>query len=78
MAVNHHEHDKIVELRRVHGRFEADVRVARLRAHGITASTNYADAGGYLPRSGLLGGNQILVFDCDLDRANQILDDTDF
>lgn len=70
--VDHHDHDKIVELCRVHGRFEADVIVAKLRANGITASTNYADAGGYLPRSGLLGGSQILVFDCDLERATEL------
>jgi len=76
-GVDHHDHDKIVELCRVHGRFEADVMVAKLRANGITASTNYADAGGYLPRSGLLGGNQILVFDCDLERANEVLADTE-
>ncbi|HEX4492482.1 MAG TPA: DUF2007 domain-containing protein [Acidimicrobiia bacterium] len=74
-GVNHHDHDKIVELCRVPGRFEADVIVAKLRANGITASTSYADAGGYLPRGGLLGGDQILVFDSDLERAQTILDE---
>lgn len=77
MTVNHHEHDKIVELCRVSGRFEADVIVAKLRDHGISASTNYADAGGYLPRRGLLGGDQVLVFDCDLDRAHALIADTE-
>jgi hypothetical protein len=77
VTVNHHEHDKIVELCRVPGRFEADVIVARLRSNGITASVSYADAGGYLMRAGPLGGDQILVFDCDLARANAILDGDD-
>lgn len=76
-GVDHHDHDKIVELCRVHGRFETDIIVAKLRANGITASPSYADAGGYLPRSGLLGGNQVLVFDCDLDRATALINEVE-
>jgi len=76
-GVNHHDHDKIVELCSVPTRFEADVIVARLQDAGITASVNYGEIGGYLRGIGIMGGNHVLVFDCDLERAQAVVAETE-
>ena len=76
-GVNHHDHDRIVELCRTPNRFEADVIVARLTDAGITASVNYGGFGSTVPHYSFADGNAVLVFDCDLDRARDVLADTE-
>jgi hypothetical protein len=73
VAVDHHDHDKIVELIRVPSRFEADAMVAKLQAGGITASARHSDAGGWAPQFSMFGGHAVMVFDCDLDVANALI-----
>jgi hypothetical protein len=75
MAVNHHDHDKIVELTQVPSRFEADTLVAKLQANGITASARYADAGGWAPQFSMFGGHGVMVFDSDLEQAQALIGD---
>ena len=73
MTVDHHDHDKIVELIRVPSRFEADTMVAKLQADGITASARHNDAGGWAPQFSRFGGHAVMVFDCDLERATTLI-----
>lgn len=73
MAVDHHDHDRIVELTRVPSRFEADALIAKLQANGITASARYSDAGGWAPQLAQFGGHGVLVFDSDLERAAALI-----
>ena len=73
MAVDHHEHDQIVELIQVPGRFEADAIVAKLQSSGITASARHNDAGGWAPQFSVYGGHAVMVFDCDLDVAKALI-----
>ena len=73
VAVDHHDHDKIVELIRVPSRFEADTMVAKLQANGITASARYSDAGGWAPQFSTFGGHAVMVFDCDLEQATALI-----
>jgi hypothetical protein len=75
VPVDHHDHDRIVELISVPSRFEADVLIAKLQANGITASPNYGDAGGYLPRVAAFGNHAVMVFDSDLEKAREIIAD---
>jgi hypothetical protein len=77
VTVNHHDHDKIVELCRTPNRFEADVIVAKLREAGITASVNYGGVGSTVPHYSFVDGNAVLVFDCDLARASELIVEVD-
>ena len=71
--INHHDHEKIVELTRVPSRVEADILIAKLKANGIDASGRYADADGWAPQFGLLDGYGVLVFENDLERARSLI-----
>jgi hypothetical protein len=75
VSVDHHDHDRIVELTRVPTRFEADVIVAKLEANRITATPRYSDAGGWAPQFAQFGGHAVMVFDCDLEKATALLAD---
>jgi hypothetical protein len=75
MAVDHHDHDRIVELIRVPSRFEADVLIAKLEANGITATPIYGDAGGYLPRFSAFGSHAVMVFESDFAKASELIDE---
>jgi hypothetical protein len=63
VAVDHHDHDRIVEVTRVPSRFEADALIAKLRANGITASARYGDAGGWAPQFAQFSGPGVLGFE---------------
>ena len=76
MSVDHHDHDKIVELIRVSTRFEADVLIAKLHENGINATGSYGDADGIMPHIALIDGHSVMVFDSDLARANAVISDT--
>jgi hypothetical protein len=73
VAVDHHDHDRIVELTRVPSRFEADTLIAKLRAYGITASGRYGDAGGMAPQISALSGFGVMVFESDLEQAAGVI-----
>jgi hypothetical protein len=75
VPVDHHDHDRIVELTRVPSRFEADLLIAKLEANGITASPNYGDFGGYLPRVAAIGSHAVMVFESDFARASELIDE---
>jgi hypothetical protein len=73
VPVNHHDREKIVELIRVPGRFEADILIAKLHANGIDASGSHGDAGGWAPQLALLDGHSVMVFESDLERATALI-----
>lgn len=75
MPIDHHDHDRIVELTSVSSRFEADVLIAKLEANGITASANYGDFGGYLPRNSPIGRHSVMVFESDFAKASELIDE---
>jgi hypothetical protein len=55
-------------------RIEADHAIELLEANGIQASGKYGDAGGWLPHIALYDGFRVVVFDEDLDAAQELLD----
>jgi hypothetical protein len=73
VSVDHHDHDRIVELTRVPNRFEAGVIVAKLQAEGIRASARYGDADGWAPQLAWYSGNAVMVFESDLEKAAALL-----
>lgn len=75
MPVDHHDHDRIVELIRLPSRFEADVVIAKLEANGITASPNYGDAGGWAPQFSTFGSHAVMVFESDVAKASELIDE---
>lgn len=75
MAVDHHDDDRIVELTQVPSRFEADLLVAKLQANGITATARYNDAGGWAPQFARISGSGVMVFESDLARASELIDE---
>jgi hypothetical protein len=75
VPVDHHNHDRIVELARVPTRFEADVLIAKLQANGITASPSYGDADGWAPQLSVFGGHGVMVFESDLAKATELIDE---
>jgi Putative prokaryotic signal transducing protein len=74
-GVDHHDHEKIVELTRVPTRFEAEVLVAALEARGIQASAVHSDAGGWAPNLSVFVGHRVMVFEGDLETARALLDE---
>jgi hypothetical protein len=73
VAVDHHDHDRIVELTRVPTRFEADMLIAKLQSAGIQATARYGDADGWVPQLAAFGGNGVMVFDSDLEKATALI-----
>jgi hypothetical protein len=59
----------------VPSRFEAEVLVSKLQAHGITATARFGDAGGWAPQLAMVDGHGVMVFDCDLERAAAVIAD---
>ena len=55
-------------------RIEADHAIDLLEANGIQASGKFGDAGGWLPHIALYDGFRVVVFDDDLDRAQELLE----
>ncbi len=73
-GVNHHDHEKIVEVTSVPQRFEADVLVQSLKAGGIDAMVGGDPGAAYKSTiAAALGGYQILVFENDVDAAREII-----
>ena len=75
MPVDHHNHDRIVELTQVPSRFEADLLVAKLQANGITATARYNDAGGWAPQFARVNGSGVMVFESDFAKASELIDE---
>jgi hypothetical protein len=71
--IDHHLHEKIVELIRVPSRGEADIMIAKLKANGIDATGSYGDADGWAPQYGLAQGYAVLVFENDVVRARTLV-----
>ena len=71
--IDHHDHEKIVELTRVPTRTEADVLIAKLKANGIDAMGEYGDIGGWGPHIGIAQGNAVMVFENDVERARALI-----
>jgi hypothetical protein len=71
--IDHHDHEKIVELTRVPTRPEADLMLAKLKANGIDAAPSTGDADGWAPQYGLAQGYAILVFENDVVRARALI-----
>jgi hypothetical protein len=71
--IDHHDHEKIVELTRVPTRTEADIRIAKLKANGIAAMGEYGDAGAWMPHLALMQGSAVMVFEDDLVRARDLI-----
>ena len=65
---------KIVEAGNFGSRLEAEAAIAWLEANGIQASGKFGDAGGWLPHVALIDGFRVLVFEEDLDAAQELLD----
>jgi hypothetical protein len=75
VPVDHHNHDRIVELTQVPSRFEADLLVAKLQANGITATARYNDAGGWAPQFARVNGSGVMVFESDFAKASELIDE---
>jgi hypothetical protein len=73
-AVDHRNHEKIVELTSLPTRFEAEVAVAALSARGIKATIDHGDASGWDPMLSIWQGHRVLVFEGDLETARALLD----
>ena len=71
--VDHHDHEKIVELTRVPTRMEADILIAKLHANGIDAMGEYGDIGGWAPNIGGAQGHAVMVFENDVERARELI-----
>jgi hypothetical protein len=71
VGVDHHDHERIVELTRVPTQFEAEVLIAKLQANGIDAILR--DAGNMVPHISMFDGHGVWVFDGDLDRAAAVI-----
>jgi hypothetical protein len=71
--IDHHDHEKIVELTRVPTRTEADVLIAKLKANGIDAIGEYGDAGAWMPHLSLGQGCAVKVFENDVERARALI-----
>ena len=71
--IDHHDHEKIVELTRVPTRTEADVLIAKLKANGIDAMGEYGDIGGWGSHIGIAQGNAVMVFENDVERARALI-----
>ena len=54
-------------------RFEADTLVAALESRGIKAAAIHSDASGWAPQLGVWSGHRVMVFEPDLETAQQIL-----
>ena len=74
-AVDHHDHEKIVDLGSFPTRFGAETIVAQLEAEGITASLGSDDAGGWQPGLGFSEGYHVMVLENDVARAREIIGD---
>jgi hypothetical protein len=72
-GINHHNHEKIVEMTRVPTRVEADILIAKLKANGIDAMGQYGDVGGWGPNLGLAQGSAVMVFENDVERARALI-----
>jgi len=73
--VDHHDHEKILELTRVPSRTEAAVIVAQLKSQGIDATIAADDVGAMRAYLTFTSGVQVLVFEHDLATAQRILVD---
>jgi|1186.fasta_scaffold189679_2 hypothetical protein len=71
--VDHHDHEKIVELIRVPTRTEADILIAKLKANAIDTMGEYGDIGGWAPQIGAAQGHAVMVFENDVDRARKLI-----
>jgi hypothetical protein len=73
--VDHHDHEAIVELARLAEPIEANELVAELEAKGIKATISTDDSSGMRPNLGFAQGCGVLVFENDLQAAQQVLRD---
>jgi len=73
--VDHHEHEKIVEVARVPSIVEAEAIVAELESRNIKASSSAEDAGAWRPNLTFAGGYRISVFENDAATARAIIAD---
>jgi hypothetical protein len=72
-AVDHRDHEKIVQLTTVPTRFEAEVLVAALEARGIKANAVHGDGSGWAPQYSVLVGHRVMVFEGDVETARALL-----
>lgn len=72
-GIDHHDHERIVEVARVPTRFEAEVLVAALEARGIKATPEHGEVGGWMPQLALKGRHRVLVFESDLEVARSLI-----
>ncbi len=75
-GVNHHEHEKIVEVASLPF-VEAELVVARLKSAGIDAFTSGDDINGLRSSMSYADGYRVMVFEKDADAARTIVDDTE-
>ena len=68
-GVDHHDHERIVELATLPSRTAADITVATLESRGIKATVDHGDASGWDPMLSLLQGHRVLVFEGDLENG---------
>jgi Putative prokaryotic signal transducing protein len=73
VPVDHHNHDRIVELTTVPSRFEAEILVTKLQANGIEATARHDDGGGWAPYIGRLTGHGVMVFESDFAKATELI-----
>jgi hypothetical protein len=72
---DHHDDERIVELIRVPSIVEAQGILVELQGQGITAMTSTDDVGGQRPSLAFAEGYGVLVFEHDVERAQQVLTD---
>jgi hypothetical protein len=75
-AVDHRNHERIVELASLPTRFEAEIAIAALEARGIKATADHGDAAGWDPMLSIWQGHRVRVFEGDLETARAILADS--
>jgi hypothetical protein len=72
--VNHHDHEKIVEVATL-PMVEAELVVAQLKAAGIDALTSGDDINGLRQSMSYAEGYRVMVFEKDVEAARQVIAD---
>ena len=73
-GVNHHDHEKIVEVATL-PMVEAELVVAQLKAAGIDALTSGDDINGLRQSMSYAEGYRVMVFEKDVEAARQVIAD---
>lgn len=70
---DHRDNERIVPLASFGSRFEADVVIAMLKTHGISAMVAGVESAWGSPTLGLIGPVRVEVFESDLETAADLI-----